>query len=60
MMKLMIAGGGGGDDDNKGEGDIDNKYSKYAACFFWGEWAFVHSVDDDVDDDDDDDDNENG
>ena len=49
-----------GDDDNKGEGDIDNKYSKDAACFFWGEWAFVHSVDDDVDDDDDDDDNENG
>ena len=33
--KLMITGGGGeGDDDNKGEGDIDNRYSKDAACFF--------------------------
>ena len=27
--KLMITGGGGG-----GEGDIDNRYSKDAACFF--------------------------
>ena len=54
----------GGDDDNEGEGDIENKYSKDAACFFWGERASVHAVDVDVDDDDDDDcdddDNENG
>ena len=56
----MISGGRGpGDDDNKREGDIDNKYSKDAACFFWGERASVPAVDDD-DDDDDDDDNENG
>ena len=27
----------GGDDDNKREGDIDNKYSKDAACFFFEE-----------------------
>ena len=32
-LKLMITGGGG-NDDNKGEGDIDNKCSKGAACFF--------------------------
>ena len=51
----MIAGGRGpGDDDNKREGDIDNKYSKDAACFFWGERASIRAVDDD------DDDNENG
>ena len=58
--KLMITGGGG----RGGEGDIDNRYSKDAACFFWGERASIHAVDDDVDDDDDDDcdddDNENG
>ena len=53
-------GGGGGGvevEDNKGEGDIDNKYSEDAACFFWGEKASAHA---DFDDDDDDDgDNEN-
>ena len=54
-MKLMITGGREGDDNNKIEGDIDNKYSKDAACFFWGERASIHAVDDD-----DDDDNENG
>ena len=53
-MKLMITGGREGDDNNKIEGDIDNKYSKDAACFFWGERASIHAVDDD------DDDNENG
>ena len=33
-MKLMITGGREGDDNNKIEGDIDNKYSKDAACLF--------------------------
>ena len=60
MIKLMITGVGGGgavEEDNKGEGDIDNKYSEDAACFFWGEKASAHA---DFDDDDDDDgDNEN-
>ena len=44
----------GVDGDNKREGDIVNKYSKDAACYFWGERASIHAVDDD------DDDNENG
>ena len=41
MIKLMITGGrggGGGEEeekeDNKGEADVDNKYSEDAACFF--------------------------
>ena len=33
-MKLMITGRREGDDNNKIEGDIDNKYSKDAACLF--------------------------
>ena len=58
-MITGVRGGGGSDDDNKGEGDIDHKYGKDAACFFGGERASVHADYDD-DGDDDDDDNENG